>query len=366
MVSSYKHFSLPYYLFRGGSSKGVFLHDAELPAAGEARNKLILAVMDGMGADPRQIDGLGGGDSLTSKVAVVKLSTRTGVDLDYAFYQVLPGEGKISSAQTCGNMLAAVLPYALESGLLDADDSQTAKVVYLENTAARCEVVVQTPQRKLRYSGAARVAGVPGSGAPISCNYLATAGSTCGALFPTGKLIDTCDNVELTCVDNGMPVIIMRAKDFALQGDETPAQLNADAALKKRIENIRLTMAPRMNIDRAIEKTIPKMCLISAPRNGGLVQTRMFIPHKVHKAIGVLAAASVAAAGITPGTVMDGIAVKPAAALPLCIEHPSGEFAVVLEVEAGAPFPKIKKSGVIRTARLISRGEVFLPETFQL
>lgn len=365
--------AIPVMQFRGGSSKGLFFQAADLPTDAPERNRLILAAMEGVGCgDPRQIDGLGGATSLTSKVAIVGRSAPAGsgsppADLDYLFLQVVVGAGRVSTDQTCGNLLAAVLPFAIESGLLPAGDPTTTARINMVNTGGICEVTVQTPGGVTEYAGSAavgyaKVDGVPGTGAPILCHYLDIAGSTCGTLLPTGQTRDRVAGVEVTCLDNGMPEIVIRAADVGLTGYESPAELEANEPLKHTLERIRLAAGLLMNLGDVTTKTVPKLCLIAPPRAGGLVSTRTFIPHRVHEAIGVLGAISTATACLLPGSVADGIAVLPEdSESGYSVEHPTGEFTVRLEQSNTQGARQIGKSGVVRTARLLSRGEVLLP-----
>jgi 4-oxalomesaconate tautomerase len=355
--------AIPYMQFRGGSSKGLYFKASDLPDEEELLHKVILAAMEGEGkGDDRQIDGMGGANSLTSKVAIVSRSKTKETDLDYLFLQVVIGKGKVSTTQTCGNILAGVVPFAIESGIIKPGDPVTIAKVNIVNTGGVCEVIVQTPGGFVEYAGDVRVDGVPGTGAPVICNYLDTMGSTTGQLLPTGNMIDTIQGVKLTCIDNGMPLVILRAADLGISGYETKEELDKNTALKKKLEQIRLETGPLMNLGDVHDQTIPKMCLISSPRQGGIVNTRMFIPHVCHEAIGVLAAVSVATACIMPGTVADDITVMPAAGTRFFnIEHPSGDFTVNLEFEYNREGINIKKSGVIRTARLISKGLVYIP-----
>lgn len=354
--------AIPYMQFRGGSSKGLFFKAEDLPAAEGARNKVILAAMEGVGAgDPRQIDGLGGAASLTSKVAVVSKSENPGADLDYLFLQVVIGKGQVSTTQTCGNILAAVLPFAIEAGMIKAADKTTTAKVNIVNTGGVCEVTVETPGGIVNYAGNAKVDGVPGTAAPVICNYLETEGATCGALLPSGNVKDIIDGIELTCIDNGMPSVILNAADFNITGYETPDTLNNNESLKKTIESIRLQAGHIMRLGDVADKTIPKMCLVSPPVNGGALNTRTFIPHVCHEAIGVLGAVSVASAIFLEGSV----AAKVAAASPqqdvISIEHPTGEFSIQFEISNNQNKIVFHKSGVIRTARLLSKGLVYIP-----
>lgn len=373
---------LSYMQIRGGSSKGLFFKAEDLnvdrvlnPAnVSEVSNLLLLAMEGTTEGDPRQIDGLGGAASLTSKVAIISKSLTSDADLDYLFVQVVVGKGKVSTTQTCGNILAGVLPFAIESGMIEATHPVTSAKINIVNTGGICEVVVQTPNGQIETKGNAKVDGVPGTAAPIICNYLETVGSTCGALLPTGHATDVIDGVEVTCIDNGMPIVVMRASDFGLVGNETKEVLEANEPLRKKIEAIRLKAGHMMNLGDVKDQTIPKMCLVSPPENGGVVNTRMFIPHVVHEAIGVLAAVSVATACVIPETVISeksGVmrdereVINDSSLITyhssLSIEHPSGEFTVNLEYEITGNQVNIHRSGVIRTARLLSKGEVFIP-----
>lgn len=354
--------AIPYMLLRGGSSKGVYFRASDLPAEPELRSRVLIAAMTGNGPeDPRQIDGLGGADPLTSKVAIVSRSTRPGADLDYEFVQVVVGRNATDGIQNCGNLLAGVVPFAIEAGLISGAEGRTPARVFMINSDSFCEVVVQTPGRRVAYAGDARIDGAPGTAAPIICNYLDTAGSACGELFPTRHVRDAIDGVEITAIDNGMPVVLIRASDLACTGHETPAELNANAALKARLERIRRQVGPLMNLGDVATKVVPKMSLIAPPRTGGHILTRTFIPHVCHAAVGVLGAVSVATACVIPGTVADGIAV-PLSASGLCsVEHPSGEFSITLDIDRSGSLPVVRKAGLLRTARLLSRGEVMIP-----
>lgn len=348
--------------FRGGSSKGLFFLSKDLPEEIEAIKRTVLLAMEGTTeGDPRQIDGLGGAHSLTSKAAVVGPSTHPDADVDYLFLQVVVGKGQVSTGQTCGNILAGVAPFAIETGLVKASDPLTRVRVNMLNTGGICEVLVETPSGQVNYAGSASIDGVPGTAAPIICNYLDVAGSTCGALLPTGNALDVVNGYELTCIDNGMPVVLLRAADFGLNGYESVEDLSKNVELKAKIEQIRLKVGPLMNLGEVAQKTVPKMCLIAPPKNGGVLQTRMFIPHVVHDAIGVLAAISVAAAVVVPGSVVAAIAHLPNSDTQLfSIEHPSGECTVLLDYELLDGGIVVKKAGVLRTARLLSWGEVFV------
>jgi len=348
--------------FRGGSSKGLYFRADDLPADQAEKDRVLLAAMCGKGADDRrQIDGLGGSDPLTSKVAVVRVSQRTEADLDYEFIQVVVGANATDRTQNCGNILAGVVPFAVESGLLEATKGETTARVYMENSGSLCEVIIQTPGGRVEYAGDVKIDGVPGSAAPVICNYMDIAGSACGALLPTGRRVNVFDGVQVTCIDNGMPVVLIRAADLGRTAYESPADLNRDVELKSRLEAIRLQAGPAMGLGDVAAKVVPKMCLIAVPRQGGIIHTRTFIPHVCHAAIGVLGAVSVATACVIPGTVADGLARLPAAGKTYPVEHPEGEFSITLEIDYSGAIPDVKRAGLLRTARLLSRGEVFIP-----
>ncbi len=350
--------SLPCVVMRGGTSKGLVFHATDLPTESGARDRLLLAAMGS--PDLRQIDGMGGAHPLTSKVAVVSRSTRPDADIDYLFLQVVVDRNEVSDSQNCGNMLAAVGPFAIEQGLVTARQGVTAVRIHMVNTGSIAVAQVMTPDAIVEYEGDARIDGVPGTAAPIAIDFLDVAGSSCGALLPTGAVRDEVEGMSVTCIDNGMPVVILAAADFGLSGEESPEQLEGDARLKTRIEAIRLALGPKMNLGDVSKKTVPKMTLVSKPSNGGAISTRSFIPHRVHEAIGVLGAVSVATACVLPGSVAAGIA-EPAAGSRLEIEHPSGFFTVEMEVakaEDGAI--EVRRSALLRTARKLMQGEIFV------
>lgn len=353
--------SIPCSAMRGGSSKGLFFLADDLPGDATTRDCVLVAAI---GADDRQIDGMGGADPLTSKVAIVGKSSRVDADIDYLFVQVVVGEGRVDTTPNCGNMLAGTGPFAIEHGLVPVKGETTSVRVHMVNSNNLCELIIQTPRGAVQYEGDAVISGVPGTAAPIVCNYLDVAGSACGSLFPTGNNKDKVRGVEVTCVDNGMPVVMLRAADLGISGYESCDELNANAMLKQRLEEIRLEIAPKMNLGDVRKKVVPKMCLIAPPRAGGHVSTRSFIPHVCHAAIGVLGAVSVATACITPRSVAEGIAIiPPGRSKRFSVEHPSGEFSVELEVGGTPDRPEVLKAGLIRTARLLFRGEVFIPSS---
>jgi 4-oxalomesaconate tautomerase len=319
---------------------------------------VLLAAMGS--PDVRQIDGLGGAHPLTSKVAVISRSTRRDADVDYLFLQVVVDRAEVSDSQNCGNILAGVGPWAIENGLVPVTGPATRVRIHMVNTGSTAVALVPTPQGAVEYEGNTRIDGVPGAAAPIALEFLDVAGSSCGALLPTGNVIDTVDGIEVTCIDNGMPVIILRASALGVTGAETPAQLESNVTLAAKIEDIRLKMGPRMNLGDVTRKTVPKMCLVSAPRIGGSIATATFIPHRVHEAIGVLGAVSVATACVIPGSVASQLARRGEVSGPrIEVEHPTGFFTVDVEIEIAQDIV-VRRAMLLRTARKLMRGDVFV------
>jgi 4-oxalomesaconate tautomerase len=349
-------------LMRGGTSKGPFFIAADLPSDLAVRDRVLLAAMGS--PDPRQIDGLGGADSLTSKVAVVGPSTHPDADVDYLFLQVFVNEARVDASQNCGNMLAGVGPFAIERGLVPIAGATTRVRINMLNTESLAIANVATPNGAVNYDGDARIDGVPGTAAPIAIEFLDIAGGSCGSLLPTGNVRDRVEGVEVTLIDNGMPVVVMRAVDFGLTGAETPAEMEANASLCARVETIRLAAALRMNLGNVEKKTVPKMCLISPAERGGDVSTRTFIPRTVHKAIGVFGAVSVATACALPGSIAFDVAPGGATtgSRKLEIEHPTGSFTVEMGIESGPDGPRVVRSALLRTARALMRGEALVPD----
>jgi 4-oxalomesaconate tautomerase len=349
---------------RGGTSKGlVFLAD-DLPGDQATRDAVLLAAMGS--PDERQIDGMGGSHPLTSKVAVVSPSPRDHADVEYLFLQVWPDRAEVSDSQNCGNMLAAVGPFAIEQGLVAAGDGVTPVRIWMRNTRTLATASVQTPGGLVRYDGTARIDGVPGSHAPIPIEFADVAGSSCGALLPTGNVTDVIEGTQVTCIDNGMPVVCIAASDVGLSGQESPAELESNDALVKLVETIRLAAGPLMNLGDVTDSTVPKMSLLSPPARGGTISTRTFIPHRVHEAIGVFGAVSVATACVVPGSVARAIAaVAPETEGPadIEVEHPTGFFTVTLEVEISGGTITVARSALLRTARLLMRGQVMVPSS---
>ena len=347
----------PVMWMRGGTSKGGYFLAADLPADTAAREAFLLAVMGS--PDPRQIDGMGGADPLTSKVAVVRKSEREGIDVDYLFLQVFVDQAIVTDAQNCGNILAGIGPFAIERGLVAATGDETRVAIFMENTGQVAIATVQTPGGEPTYAGDARIDGVPGTHAPVPLEFRDTAGSSCGALLPTGNAVDEIEGVRCTLIDNGMPCIVFRAEEVGATGYETREELESEAfaAQRARIEKIRLAAGPLMNLGDVREKSVPKMMLVAPPQHGGAVTVRSFIPHRAHATIGVLGAVSVATACLVEGSPAAEVASLPEGSRKtLSVEHPTGEMSCVLEVnDAG----EVESAALLRTARKLMDGIVF-------
>jgi 4-oxalomesaconate tautomerase len=366
---------------RGGTSKGPFFHARDLPTDIRIRDQVLLAIMGS--PDKRQIDGLGGAHPLTSKVGIVRPSSVPGVDLDFLFAQLQPDKETVDTTPNCGNMLAAVVPFALESGMLHATTDTTTLRVLTLNTDMQCDITVQTPmgpngKRFVADTGEARIDGAPGTSAPVTVQFLDTAGSVCSGLLPTTQVKDRLTvrptdalkgfepfELEVTCIDNGMPLVIFKASDVGVTGYESVEAMNANTELKTRIEALRLQVSVLMGLGDVSQKNYPKMTLIAPPLHGGSLTTRSFIPHVCHDAIGVLAAVTVGTACVLRGSVCDGVAVmQTGSAQALSIEHPTGEFSVALQTREAPELPgghEVTQAALLRTARLIMRGEAMVP-----
>ena len=344
---------IPCLWMRGGTSKAAVFLASDLPADPKDRDALLLAVMGS--PDSRQIDGIGGADPLTSKVAILSPSTRPDADVDYLFLQVFVDQPVVTDAQGCGNILATVGPAAIERGLVAAQDGVTPVRIHMVNTGEVSVAQIATPGGKVSYRGEARIDGVPGHHAAIPLLFQNTEGSMCGALLPSGNARDVVDGIDCTLIDNGMPIVILRASDFGLSGSESREDLDANNDLKARLETIRLAVGPLMNLGDVSEKSVPKMTLVSPPQHGGTISTRSFIPHRCHASIGVFAAVSVATACTIPNSIAAELAQLPEDGRFL-VEHPTGAAAVLVHRDAKGEIAGI---GTLRTARKLFEGRVF-------
>ena len=345
-------------MMRGGSSKGAYFLEADLPADEAERDHLLLRILGS--PDARQIDGVGGAHPLTSKVAIVRPGSDGGPDVEYLFLQVGVETDVVTDRQNCGNLLAGVGPFAAERGLIDVDaDATEASVsILMRNTStvarARFAIADGVPQYESSRTTDVGISGVPGTATPIHLEFDDLGGGSCGAMLPTDKAVDVIDGIECTLVDNGMPVVVMRAADMGIVGDESCADLEANEVLRAKLESIRLQAGPLMNLGDVSETTVPKMTMVSPPKGDGHLTTRTFIPHRCHDAIGVLGAVSVATAALLPGSVAADIVVTPTSDT-VRLEHPTGFFDAVLEMNG----TEVERAGIIRTARKLMDGTVF-------
>jgi 4-oxalomesaconate tautomerase len=347
-------------VMRGGTSKGLYFLADDLPADTDARDDLLLRIMGS--PDARQIDGLGGAHPLTSKVAVVGPSARSDADVDYLFLQVFVDQAIVTDQQNCGNILAGIGPFAVERGLVATGpaDASAAVRIFMVNTDSLATATFPIADGRPVYAGDATIDGVPGTAAAITLDFADIAGGSCGALLPTGNAIDVIDGVEVTMIDNGMPVVVMRATDLGITGTEPPEELEGNTALRDRIESIRLQAGPLMQLGDVAAASVPKLTLVSPPVGDGHVNTRTFIPHRCHEAIGVLGAVSVATAALLPGS--------PAASVTrfgddrsiITCEHPTGVFTAAIDAtvhDDGSV--DVRRAGIIRTARKLMDGTTF-------
>ncbi|UKV13892.1 4-oxalomesaconate tautomerase [Thalassospiraceae bacterium SW-3-3] len=341
---------------RGGTSKGGYFLASDLPENSAARDAFLLRVMGS--PDAKQIDGMGGADPLTSKVAVIRKSERPGADVDYLFLQVFVDRAVVTDKQNCGNILAGVGPFAIERGLVSAKRGKTKVTIFMENTDQIAVATIDTPDGMPVYNGDARIDGVPGTSAPIPLLFSDTAGSTCGTLLPTGNNVDVINGRKVTLIDNGMPVVVLSAKEMGIIGTETREELEANDALLADLEAIRLIAGPMMNLGDVSDASVPKMTMVSPASNGGAISTRTFIPHRCHASIGVLGAVSVATACLLPGSPAAEIATPGTDQTDtISVEHPSGEMSVIVEKASDG---SLAKAGLLRTARKLFDGEVFV------
>jgi len=340
---------------RGGTSKGAYFLAQDLPADMATRDQLLLEIMGS--PDSRQIDGIGGADPLTSKVAIVSKSERSDADVDYLFLQVFVDQAIVTDAQNCGNILAGIGPFSIERGLIEAQEEATPVRIFMCNTGQVATALVPTKDKQVCYQGNAKIDGVPGTSAGIEITFKDTEGSTCGALLPTGKNVDVIDGVQVTCIDNGMPVVVVQAQDLDLSGDESRAALEANSALRERLESLRLQLGPMMNLGDVSQKSVPKMTIVSPAKHGGAISTRTFIPHRCHASIGVLGAVSVASAMLLPGSPAKKVgSMAPGTRQTLAIEHPIGAMTVILHCTDEG---KVRSAAILRTARKLFDGKVF-------
>lgn len=345
---------IPCVLMRGGTSRGPYFLASDLPADIAERDRVLLSVM-GSG-HKLQIDGIGGGNPVTSKVAIISKSDREDADVNYLFAQVNIMEQLVDTSPNCGNMLIGVAPFALDAGLVAAHDGQTTVRIYNVNTDSIIHATVETPGGIVNYEGDTRIDGVPGSAAPVGIAFLDAAGAKTGKLLPTGNAVDVIDGVEASCIDCAMPMVMFRASAFGKTGYETGAELDADKAFMKRMNDLRLEAGRRMGLGDVTDLVIPKPVILSAPRENGVISVRYFMPHECHPSLAVTGAIGIATACVTPGTLPAQIAGAIELPRTIAIEHPMGFIEVALNREPGQEHPR---ACLVRTARRLFEGYVF-------
>jgi 4-oxalomesaconate tautomerase len=340
-------------LMRGGTSKGAYFLAEDLPADPAERDDLLLRIMGS--PDARQIDGIGGAHPLTSKVAVISTSVRPDADVDYLFLQVGVGQATVSDRQNCGNLLAGVGPFAVERGLAAASPVR----IHMVNSGSVATATFPGADGVVDYDGDTAIAGVPGTAAAVVLDFAGTEGSATGALLPTGHVADVLGGVTVTCIDNGMPVVVVPAAELGRTGYETVAELEADAELARKVRALQLAAGRLMGLGDVSAASVPKISLLAAPADGGTICTRTFIPVQVHDAIGVLGAVSVATALLLDGAAGACLAVVKPGQRRFDVEHPTGHLEVEVELDQASQPPAVLRSGVVRTARKLFDGTVF-------
>ncbi len=352
---------VPFLLMRGGTSRGPYLNRADLPADRETLADVLIAMV-GSG-HPINIDGIGGGTAVTTKVAMLSPSDDDWADVDYFFAQVSVEDRLVDFKPTCGNILVGVGPAAIEMGLVPVAGDETLVRIRGVNTGALVEAIVQTPDGAVRYDGDLAIDGVPGTAAPVALNFMDVIGSRTGKMFPTGEVRETIDGIEVTCIDVAMPMMICRAADLGISGYESQAELDRDKALFERMERLRLEAGRRMGFGDVTKSVTPKIGLIAAPKAGGHITARYFMPWTTHPTMAVTGSQCLAACALAPGTVAEGLTRK-AEASPavMSIEHPMGAMEVTVDYALDDQGLQFRSAGVVRTARLIARGEVMVPE----
>lgn len=354
--------AIPYIFMRGGSSRGPYFRREDLPADLDALSQVLIAVV-GAG-HPINIDGLGGGVAVTTKVAMLSRSEDPRADVDYFFAQVAVDEALVDYKPTCGNILSGVGPAALEMGLVEPTGDETRVRIHAVNTGALVEAIVQTPGGHVTYGGDARIDGVPGTAAPVALNFMETVGSATGKLLPTGNLRDTIDGIEVTCIDVAMPLVIARADAFGLTGYESAAELDADTAFFARMEAVRLEAGRRMGMGDVSKSVTPKFGLLAPARDGGTIATRYFMPWKTHPTMAVTGAQCLASCALLPGSVSDGLLPRPQTSPAMVtLEHASGQIEVLVDFTLDGDTLTLNSAGLVRTARKIAAGEVFVPSS---
>ncbi|WP_226688466.1 4-oxalomesaconate tautomerase [Ruegeria arenilitoris] len=353
--------AIPYIFMRGGTSRGPYFRRSDLP---EDRDRLADVLVAALGAGQSiNIDGIGGGTAVTTKVAMLSVSDDDWADIDYFFAQVSVEEKFVDFKPTCGNILSGVAPAAIEMGLFQPQGDVTEVYIRAVNTGARVVAKVQTPGGKLVYEGDAEIAGVPGQSAPIQLSFMGVVGSATGAFLPTGNLRDTVQGIELTCMDVAMPMAIARASDFGLTGYERADELDANRGFFDRMEAVRIEAGKLMGMGDVSKSVTPKFGLVAPAKEGGTLAIRYFMPWKTHPTMAVTGAQCMASCALTPGTVADGLLDRPKASpADVVLEHASGKIDVLVDFSNDQEF-KVNSAGLVRTARKLADGHVYVPES---
>lgn len=351
---------IPAYLYRGGTSKGPLILASDLPADRRTLDAVLLAAMGS--PHKRQIDGIGGAETLTSKIAVVSRSERPGIDVDYLFVQVNPESDVVDYSSNCGNMLSAVGPFSIEMGLVKTKDPETRVSIFNINTNSKIEVILHTPRGEVSYDGDAAIDGVPGTAAPVKENFAGTVGSKTGKLLPTGRPSEQIDGVEVTCIDVAVPMVIVPAAAVGKTGYESKAELDADTALIARLENIRVEAGKRMGLGDCSRLVIPKLALAAPARAGGTIASRDFVPFNCHATYSVTGSMALSTACILSGTVANRLAkLRGAGRQTITIEHPAGVIEVeVFARQVGDKFV-LEQANLLRTCRKLFEGQICVP-----
>ena len=350
---------IPFVFMRGGTSRGPYFNRADLPEELDRLAEVLIAAL-GSG-HPINIDGIGGGVAVTTKVAMLSPSEDPWADVDYFFAQVSVSDRLVDFKPTCGNILSGVGPAAIELGLVTPTTDETEIRIRAVNTGAKVVTKLQTPGGVLTYDGAAEIAGVPGSAAPIALNFMGVVGSSTGKFLPTGQLRDEIDGIEITCMDVAMPMVLARAADFGLSGHETLAELNENKAFFARMEAVRIEAGARMGMGDVAQSVTPKFGLFAPARDGGTIAARYFMPWDTHPSMAVTGGQCMASCALTPGTIADGLLDRPTASpANVALEHPSGTIEVLVNFDASEGFA-LNSAGLLRTARKLADGRVYVP-----
>ena len=353
--------AIPFLFMRGGTSRGPYFNKADLPDDRQMLTQVLIAAI-GSG-HPLNIDGIGGGNAVTTKVAILSASTHPWADVDYFFAQVSVEDGTVDYKPTCGNILSGVGPAALEMGLLPTTPGETTVKIHAVNTGARVISTVQTSNCQVDYEGAAKIDGVPGQAAPVALQFMDTIGGATGAFLPTGNLIDTFDGIAVTCMDVAMPMVIARAEAFGLSGYESSEALNENTAFFAQMEAVRQQAGGAMGMGDVSKSVTPKFGILAPAKDGGTIATRYFMPWKAHPTMAVTGAQCLASCALTPGSIADGLAAVPnACPATITLEHASGQIDVLVDYELTQSGISLNSAGLVRTARLLARGDVMIPK----